>query len=72
MKLVPNARQAWRWLSVQLLTLIAALQVFWETLPAEAMAVIPDDWRGWITLGLALAALAGRLIDQGLPKDAGQ
>ncbi len=65
MKLVPNARKAWRWFSMQLLTVTAALQVAWETLPPDALAVIPTDWRGYITLGLILAAMVGRLIDQG-------
>jgi multisubunit Na+/H+ antiporter MnhB subunit len=65
MKLVPNAKQAWRWFSVQALTLIAALQVAWETLPPDAVNVIPADWRGYITLGLAVLAIVGRLIDQG-------
>jgi len=64
MKLVPDAKDAWRWFSVQALTLIAALQVMWETLPAEALAVIPADWRGYITIGLAVAGLVGRLIYQ--------
>lgn len=65
MKLVPNARRAWRWFSMQMVALIAAVQVAWETLPAEALAVIDPDWRGWITLGLAGLAMVGRLIDQG-------
>ena len=64
MKLVPDAKDAWRWFSVQALTLIAALQVMWETLPAEALAVIPADWRGYITIGLAVAGLIGRLVYQ--------
>lgn len=65
MILVPNWRKAWRWLSVQFMALAAAAQVAWETLPPEALAVIPVDWRGYITLGLVLAAMIGRLIDQG-------
>ena len=65
MQIVPNARRAWRWFSMQLLTLTAALQVAWETLPPDALAVIPVDYRGFITLGLIVAAMAGRLIDQG-------
>ena len=65
MKLVPNAASAPRWFSMQLLTIVAALQVAWETLPPEALAIIPEDWRGYITLGLVLAAMIGRLIDQG-------
>ena len=65
MKLVPNAGKSWRWFSMQLLTVTAALQVAWETLPPDALAVIPADWRGYVTLGLILAAMVGRLIDQG-------
>ena len=64
MKLVEDAGQAWKWFSVQALVAIGLVQAAWETLPAEAMAVIPDDWRGYITLGLAIAGLAGRLIAQ--------
>ena len=65
MKLVPNASKSWRWFSMQLLTVTAALQVAWETLPPDALAVIPEDWRGYVTLGLVLAAMVGRIIDQG-------
>lgn len=65
MKLVPNARRAWRWFSMQMMALAAAAQVAWETLPPDALAVISADWRGYITLGLVLAAMIGRLIDQG-------
>ena len=65
MKLVPNASAAPRWFSMQLLTVVAALQVVWETLPPDALAIIPEGWRGYITLGLVLAAMVGRLIDQG-------
>ena len=65
MKLVENAGQAWKWFSVQAFVAIGLVQAAWETLPAEAMAVIPVDWRGYITLGLAIAGVAGRLIAQG-------
>jgi hypothetical protein len=65
MKLVPNARQAWKWLSMQFIALAAALQVLWETLPPDALAVIPADWRGYITIGILALAMIGRLIDQG-------
>lgn len=64
-KLVPNARKAWRWLSMQLLALAAVAQVAWETMPTDALAVIPPDWRGYITLGLVVAAMVGRVVDQG-------
>jgi hypothetical protein len=65
MKLVDNAASAPRWFSMQLLTIVAALQVVWETLPPDALALIPVEYRGYIPLGLVLAAMVGRLIDQG-------
>lgn len=68
MTLVPNARKAWRWLSMQFMALAAAAEVAWQTMPPEALAVIPADWRGYISLALVLAAMAGRLIDQGTPE----
>lgn len=68
MKLVPNWTSAWRWFSMNLMALAAAAQIAWETLPPDALAVIPADWRGYITLGLVVAAMIGRLIDQGTAK----
>lgn len=68
MKIAPDAKNAWRWFSVQALTVIVALQLAWEALPADALAIIPADWRGYITLGLAVLAIIGRLIDQTKPE----
>ena len=65
MKLVPNAASAPRWFSMRIMALIAALQVAWETLPPDALALIPADWRGYITIGLVVLAMIGRVIDQG-------
>lgn len=61
MHIVPNWKSAWKWLSMQFI----ALAAIWETLPVEAVAVIPEPWRGWITLVLLLGAGIGRMIDQG-------
>ena len=65
MKFVSNAASAPRWLSMRILALVAALQVVWETMPPDALALIPAEWRGYITLVLVLAAMFGRLVDQG-------
>jgi hypothetical protein len=64
MKLVPDWKEAGKWWSVQLLALNAALQLAWETLPADALQIIPADWRGWIAMGLCLLAIMARMIDQ--------
>jgi hypothetical protein len=68
MKPVADWRNAWKFYSVQAFVAIAALQAAWETLPPEAMSVIPETWRGYVTLGLALAGLVGRLIPQDAKK----
>lgn len=61
MKLVPNWRSAWKWISVQAIALAAIL----EGLPMEAKDAIPDPYRGYVTLVLLLAAGIGRMVDQG-------
>jgi len=61
MKLVPNWRAAWKWLSIQMIALAAV----WESLPPEAIAAIPDPWGGRVTLALLVGAGIGRIIDQG-------
>jgi len=64
MQLVDNARQATGWLSMRLMALAVAAQTAWETLPPEAVAVIHEEWRGKITLGLIILAMMGRLVKQ--------
>lgn len=64
MKLVPDARRAWRWFSVQVLTALAAAPLIWASIPADVQAFLPPEWRPWVLAAMALAGLAGRLIDQ--------
>lgn len=65
MKLVPNTRQSWRWFSVQIMALVAVLPLVWAELPADLKSYIPPDWRPFLVTGLALAAIIGRMVDQG-------
>lgn len=64
MKLIPNAGKAWRMYSVQALTALAALPLIWEQMPLEIKALIPADWNPYILAGIAVAGVAGRLLDQ--------
>jgi hypothetical protein len=63
MRLIPNARNAWRMFSVQ----IASIILIWSTLPTESQAAVlglvgvPTNA---VTGILAVLVILGRLIDQ--------
>lgn len=65
MRLVSDARRAWRWFSMQALALLAIIPVVWAELPPEVAAIIPAGWYPWIVTGVAVAGMIGRLVDQG-------
>ena len=70
MKLVENAKQAWRWFSVQAMALATAIQATWAMLDADMRAVVPyNDVVVPALTGLLLAfGIAGRLVDQSKPE----
>lgn len=70
-QLVDNARQAWRWFSVQAMTLAVAFQGAWALLDADMRARVPPEIVGAITIVLLVAGIAGRLVAQPpkAPKD---
>jgi hypothetical protein len=63
MRLIPEARKAWRMFSVQMASII----LIWSTLPADSQAAVlglvgvPSDA---VTGILAVLVILGRLIDQ--------
>lgn len=66
MKLVENAKSAWRWLSVQLAFLsVAALQLY-EQVP-QFQQWIPDKVFHNIMTGMVALIILGRLIKQESP-----
>ncbi len=75
MQLIENWRQGWKFWSVQLGALAAALlafgvtfpdQVFelWALLPGEARALVPQDWVQKITLFLIVIGIVAKFIKQ--------
>lgn len=64
MKLIPDWRNAWKWFSVQALAILIALPVLWMGLPADVKAMVPEAWKPWIMVAIAVAGFAGRLVDQ--------
>ena len=63
-RLIPDARLAWRFGSVQVATLLALLSaVQAEVLPLVAPLFAPEAWP-WVSGGLALAVVVLRLVAQ--------
>ena len=62
MKLIPDWRHAWRFLSVQLAALIALLATAFDYLPV-IRTYVPDGWVKWA----ALLIIAGRILNQSVP-----
>jgi hypothetical protein len=67
MKLVPDWRDAWRFLSVQLAAAIALLAAAYDYLPV-IRDYVPEGWVKWA----ALLVIAGRVLHQSVPGDAGK
>lgn len=64
MKLVDNAKQAWRWFSVQSMVLAGAIQGAWIFVPDDLRSTIPPQWLQGITIALMVMGVAGRLVKQ--------
>lgn len=69
MKFVDDAKQAWRWFSVQAMVLAGAIQGAWVFIPEDMKSSIPQNIVQWVTISLLVFGVAGRLVDQ-YPKDA--
>lgn len=67
MRLVPDWHRAWTWFSVQALAVLAALPLVWVSLPSDIKAFIPQKYGLYIAAAIALAGIAGRLVDQKKP-----
>ena len=66
MTLVENAKQAWRWFSVQALAAIAVIETVWYALPPETLAIIPEGWKTAVVTVLAIAGVLGRVTKQNI------
>ena len=65
MKLVPNARRAWRWFSVQLAVLSGVAPAAWLAVPDDMRKAVPAEWLAIGAVVMAVLIVAGRLVDQG-------
>jgi hypothetical protein len=64
MKLVKDARKAWRWFSVQAMAVLAALPLVWVQIPPDVQDMLPEAWRPWVLTAIAISGIIGRLVPQ--------
>lgn len=64
MKLVPDARRSWRWLSVQLAALSGIAPAAWLAVPDDMRAAVPPEWLATGGVVMAVLIILGRLVDQ--------
>lgn len=64
MKLIDNVNKAWRMVSVQAMVAAGAVQLAWESLPPSLLASVPPDVVKYVTLGLLVLGIVGRLVKQ--------
>jgi hypothetical protein len=64
LELVDDAKQAWRWLSMQAMTAALAVQGAWAMLPDDMRATVPAQYVQWLTFGLLGLGIVGRLVKQ--------
>lgn len=62
--LVANKAKSWAWFSNIAFALIVAVQAFYDALPPELIAALPNDAQSKITMILAILGVIGRFINQ--------
>lgn len=64
MKFVDDAKQAWKWFSVQAMVIAGALQGAWMFIPEDMKSSISPGIVQGVTIVLLVLGVAGRLVDQ--------
>lgn len=64
MKLDPNWKKSYKWISMQMMGLAGIVQGAWVALPTEFKSTIPETSIHWITMALLVTGMIGRIIQQ--------
>lgn len=67
MKLVEDAKNSWKWFSMQAMTAAIAIQGSWMVIPSSLQNKVPENVVQWVTLGLLSLGVIGRLTSQEKP-----
>lgn len=66
-RLVPNWKSCWRWISINCMVIATAIQGTWIYIPDDMRAQVPHNIVHLLTILMLVLGLAGRLIQQGKP-----
>jgi hypothetical protein len=69
MRLVKDARSAWRWFSVQAFALQGIAASAWLGVPDDLRSAVPAEWLAAGAIALTVFGIVGRLVDQEGAKD---
>jgi len=64
MKLIPEAKRAWRMFSVQAQAVALAVLGAWQVMPEDLKTTLPQSLVYWLSMSLMVLGIVGRLIDQ--------
>lgn len=65
MRLIPDWRSAWRYISTRAMALSLAVTGSWLALPEDWRARLPDDLISWITIPTLIVGVVGRFVIAG-------
>ena len=68
MKLTPNAKDAYKWFSVQAMALVVAIEGAWLAMPPDLKSRVPETWVDFLSMALLVLGIFGRVVDQGSSK----
>lgn len=69
MNLVHNWRDAWRWVSMQSMSIAIAIQATWALLSDDMRLLVPHKMVAWGTVAFLVTGIIGRLVKQDKPND---
>lgn len=62
--MVDDWKECYRWFSVQLAAVLAALPIVWAGLSDELRAMVPETWHPYVVSAIAIGVIIGRLKAQ--------
>ncbi|WP_041863548.1 DUF7940 domain-containing protein [Bordetella petrii] len=65
LKLVEDWRRGWRWISVNCIAVVVAVQGAWMAMPDDLKAGIPSSWVSGVSVATLVLGALGRFIKQG-------